>query len=370
LTTTSKRILFFIGSLRTGGKERRLIELISWLQKRSEYVLCVVTAFDAIEYPAFFKLNILYFTLDKKPNLKDPKIFVRLFNIVRKFNPDIIHTWGSMQTFYMIPTSVLLNIPIINSQITDAPQKTRRPTVVRLINWVNFKFSKIILSNSKTGLSSYGLSYSNKKCKVIYNGFNWARIEGLPDISDCKRNFGIKTKFAIIMVGSFTENKNYSFYLDVCQHIMISRKDISFIAVGDGKFFNKQIKYANKLELKNIKFTGQITNVEEIIKACDIGLLFSTDGEGISNSIMEYMALGKPVIANNSGGTNEIVSNNKSGYLITNETSKEVAAKVIYLLDNPELRHKLGSEGLTILRNKFSLIQMGNAFDNLYSKFI
>jgi hypothetical protein len=64
------RILFFIGSLVTGGKERRLIELLTYLKQKDEYELFLVLAFNQIHYPQFLNLNIDFTILNKKPNLK------------------------------------------------------------------------------------------------------------------------------------------------------------------------------------------------------------------------------------------------------------------------------------------------------------
>jgi glycosyltransferase involved in cell wall biosynthesis len=360
------RILFFIGSLRTGGKERRLIELLTWLKQQRAFELFVVLAFDHIDYPAFHKLEIEHVILNKKPNLKDPRVFMRLYKLCKSFKPDVLHTWGSMQAFYLAPIAKILKVPLVNSQITSARPKRKKFNFSGLINSFNFLLSDKILSNSIAGLESFGLSKSDKKCKVIYNGFNPERIQNLPTKAECRKKFGIETNYAVVMVGSFSENKDYQRLLDVCRHMSNKRSDITFIAAGDGKNLDPIKKKAGMLGLASIKFTGRINNIEELISASDIGVLFSPNGEGISNAIMEYMALGKPVIANDAGGTKEIVAYNESGYLITNESNQEIAYMIIELIDNPEKRFQFGKKGQEIILNKFSLESMGQEFEELY----
>jgi len=366
----SKRILFFIGSLRSGGKERRLIELLTWLKHQKSFELFVVLAFDYIDYPAFHKLGIEYFILNKIQNSKDPRIFVQLYRICKKFKPDIIHTWGGMQTFYILPASKLLKIPLVNSQITDAPPQRKVSAFAAFTNWINFRFSNLILSNSKAGLVSYGLDKYNKKCYVIYNGFNLKRIQNLPSKAECRKMIGIKTDYALIMVGSFSENKDYQRFLNICSLVADNRSDITFIAVGDGKNLDSIKNEAVMLGLESVKFTGHITNVEELVNACDIGVLFSPNGEGISNAIMEYMALGKPVIASDVGGTKEIVAHNESGYLIINESDQEIADMIVDLLVSQDKRLKFGEKGVSIIFDKFRLERMGKEFEELYSKLL
>lgn len=363
------RVLFFIGSLRTGGKERRLIELITWLKNRQDYKVLVVVAFNKIEYPAFYSFEIDYIVLNKKQNFKDPRVFIQLYKICKRFKPDIIHSWGSMETFYVIPASKLLKIPLVNSQITDAPPQRTNSVFTASINWFNFTFSNIILSNSKAGLDSYGFK-KNKKCKVIYNGFNQERIQYLPIKIICKKNFNIESNYAVVMVGSFSENKDYQRYIDVCRLVTDKRNDITFIAAGDGKYLKTIKDRATKLGIRSLIFTGRITNVEELIKACDIGVLFSPNGEGISNAIIEYMALEKPVIAYDIGGTKEIVSHNISGYLINYDRNQVIADMIIDLIDNPQKRIQFGQKGKKIVLEKFSLEKMGREFEVLYSELV
>ena len=249
------KIIFFIGSLRSGGKERRLIELLTWLKQQTGYELFVVIAFNHIDYPAFHTLGINHVILNKKPNFKDPRVFVQLYKLCKNFKPDVVHTWGSMQAFYLAPIAKLLKIPLVNSQITSARPQRKRFTFAGLINQFNFSFSDKILSNSIAGLESFGLSESDKECKVIYNGFNTERIQNLPSRTECRKKFGIETDYAVVMVGSFSENKDYQRFLDVCSRVSNERNDITFIAAGDGKNLDPIKKQARMLGMTSIKFT-------------------------------------------------------------------------------------------------------------------
>lgn len=366
------KILYFIGSLRSGGKERRLIELLTYLKQKGGYKLMVVLAYDQIDYPAFYALGIDCIVLNKKPAFKDPKIFFDLNNICKKYRPDIIHTWGSMQSFYMIPTSVIKKIPIVNSQITSATPNYTKIGFSGLINSINFYFSKIVTSNSKAGLSSLGYKESIKY-RIIYNGINLERFSDLPAEKCVKKAFKIRTKFTVVMVASFSDNKDYDSYIDICQCVGKNRGDITFLAVGAGKYLKSMQAKAKNQKIDNILFLGKINNVEEVVSACDIGMLLSNKsvhGEGISNSIMEYMALGKPVIANDAGGTREIISDNVNGYLITNETSKKVANLIIELVENLDKRKKMGNNGKKLIEEKFNLQGMGMKFEKIYEELV
>ena len=364
------KILFFIGTLRSGGKERRLIELLTYLKGKKKYVILVILAFDQIEYPTFQELNINFITLNKKANCKDPKIFFQIDKIVKEFKPHIIHTWGSMQTFYMIPSSLFRHIPIVNSQITSAPPTIKRWSFDNIIDKINFSFSKMLLANSYEGLIAYKANHL-KISHVIYNGVNLKRFEKLPVPSLIKNNYGINTKFTVIMVASFTQNKDYGLFYRVAKLVIYRMNDVSFIGVGAPGNDDKKYKRLVALTENNPKilFPGRINDVEALVNACDICVLFSNKmihGEGISNAIIEYLALGKTVIANDAGGTKEIVKHNVNGYLISDETEKEVANIIIDLINNPRKRTELGNNGKHLIENEFTIERMGREFEDIY----
>lgn len=111
--------------------------------------------------------------------------------------------------------------------------------------------------------------------------------------------------------------------------------------------------------------TGLIYDVEDLVNACDIGVLISNKkvhGEGISNALIEYMALGLPVIANDAGGTKELIVPGENGVLITQETDEEIAISITELLDHPEKRMKYGEAGQRKIKDCFTIQKMGRTF--------
>lgn len=366
------KILFFIGSLGSGGKERRLVELLTYLKEKKDYEVVLLLAFNQIAYPQFFDLNIDYIDLQKKTNSKDIRLFFKIHRIIKQFNPDIIHTWGTMQTFYMIPSSIIQNIPLINSQITDAPPKLRFNLFTRFVNACNFKFASVILANSKAGLRAYGM-HTSPKSKVIYNGLNLNRFTNLPNKNIIKQKYKIQTEFAVIMSASFSPNKDYQRFYKVASYVTNKNKDITFIGVGAVVYNNPDYDRLVKLAKGNnqILFPGRISEVEGLVNVCDIGVLFSNisiHGEGISNSIIEYMALGKPVIVDNCGGTSEFVKEGENGFLTTNRTIEDVGNLIIDLFRNPQKRKEIGNKAKDTVMSMFTLEKMGIEFEKLYKE--
>jgi len=362
------KIIFFIGTLLTGGKERRLIELLKYIKQNTNYDILLVLRQKKINYTEFYNISISYRILSSSYMQKDLRLPFYFLSICKKFKPDLIHTWGSMPTFVAILSSLILHIPLINNQITSAPSRASISFSEKIINRINFTFSDIIISNSYAGIKSFNPPL--KKSRVIYNGIDLKRFENLPDKNLIKEKYKIKTPFAVVMVASFTTNKDYNRFIRIANIICGIRNDISFVCVG-GPAKDISYFYEAKKEAENnplIIFTGIISEVEALVNACDIGILLSPYGEGISNAILEYMALRKPVIANNSGGTNEVIKNGENGFLINNENDNQICKIIIELIDNYCLRISMGLKGRKIIEDNYDLKIMGGKYIDLYKE--
>lgn len=365
------RILFFIGSFKGGGKERRLVELLSYLAGTNRYELMVVVTDPIVDYSALYKLNVTYQVISKKWKRNDITVFYRFYKICRQFKPHLIHTWGRIQSFYALLAVIRQGIPLVNGQITSAPPNAAKWSFKRIVDRINFNFSTVILSNSQAGIDAY--RPPQKKAKIIYNGVNLERFENLPSPEQVRAKYGIKTPFAVVMVATFSANKDYGLFFRIAQQITSVRDDITFIAVGDDCKDRSTVKRLRKLINLNprIILTGRIHDVEALVNSCTMGVLFSNKavhGEGISNSVMEYMSLARPVIANDAGGTKEIMHHNVNGYLVTQQTDNEMIGMITELIDNPEKRVAFGNAGRQIIEASFSLNRMGKAFEQTYEE--
>lgn len=363
------KILFFINSLTAGGKERRFSELLKGLNKNSEVSFEIVVMNRDIHYKEIFSLDsrIHYLIRNTK---KDLSVFKKFYRICKEYKPDLVHTWDGMTSVIAIPACRLLNIIFVNGMVVDTPVKRNISNKYWLRAQLTFPFSKKIIGNSKAGLMAYGASAQKSQC--IYNGMDFNRFINLRDPPELlKEIFGdvLKPVFIIGMVAAFEPRKDYDTLITAAISLINQNKFIRFILVGEGSQID-ELKSKIPKNLKNkIIFSGRRDDVESIINLFDIGvLLTNTDnhGEGISNSIIEYMALGKPVIATIGGGTNEVILDNENGFLIKNRDVNQFIDKVQKLIENPELCIKFGEKGRKIALSTFNLELMTERYLSLY----
>jgi len=357
------KILFFIDCLTSGGKERRLTELMKALSLIPEIKFELAVMSDDIHYEEIFDLNIPIHYLIRKTK-KDISIFIKLFKLCRKIRPDIIHCWDSMTAVYSIPTCKILNITLFNGLVFDSPQKQNIFNKYWLRAKLTFAFSDYIIGNSKAGIEAYNAPA--KKSHVIYNGFNFSRIKKTLDKSAIRKLVDVDTKFVIGMVASFSELKDFKTYFKAAQLILDSRTDVTFVAIGKNTDSILARSLIEKKKIMHFRLLGVKSDVESYIDIMDVCVL-STFTEGISNSILEYMALGKPVVATSGGGTNEIIVNNKTGFLVEVLNHEDLADKIQQLLNHEILRSEMGNAGRKRIKEVFSIGSMLDKYIRLYN---
>ncbi|MBE9466621.1 glycosyltransferase [Dyadobacter subterraneus] len=361
------KILLVNDSLRAGGAQRQFVELVKGLTQQKDVKVEVLLFSDEIEYPEIYSTQV---TINMYPRKKsfDLTSFKGVSETIRRFQPDVIHSWHFVTNLYLFPLLLGKKILFIDGSIRDAhpPAQLSART---LINFLSKKISTATISNSAAGLRAYKIG---SKGYVIYNGIDLNRFTknktsvSLESIVGSE-NMQIESPKVIGMVARFDTSKDYATFLSVANTISVQRPNILFVAIGEGK----DLEHFKQLYKDNhqLIFPGRIVNVEAFVEHFDIGVLLSNPAvhaEGISNSILEYMASGKAVIATRDGGTTELVDDGVTGYLIDPKSEESLARSINNLIDDKDMNMKLGGAGLNKIRSEFSFEKMINEYIKLY----
>ena len=364
------KILFLCDSLSKGGKERRMIQLIKGLLQRPDVYVELILFKNRIEYPEINELGISLHIIERKPKYT-PLTFFKLYRICKNIRPDVIHSWSTMASIFVIPSLKILNTHLLNGIIVDAPSNLNFWNKKFILTRLTFPFSKVILGNSKAGLNAFNAPKSKSIC--IPNGFDFRRLQQLENPELIRKRYKLGSNLIIGKVAEFADRKDYETFISAAHQILKDHGNISFIAIGDGPNFESIKNIVPHSIRENIIFTGQVDDVESIINIFNIGILCTNSdvhGEGISNSILEYMALAKPVIATEGGGTNEILLDENTGYLVPAKSPEILANKILHLLENPEKAKIIGQTGRKRIEEHFSLEIMTSEYFKLYNEFI
>lgn len=357
------KILFFIESLHRGGKERRAVELLHYLLDNTSVEILLVLTEPEIYYKSVLDLPVEVVILKRGEIKYDISLFKEFHNICKKFKPDIIHAWGKMTTFYAVPAKLLFKIPLISNLVSDAEGRYKKLSFDPIFYQIDILVSDYIVSNSYAGLNAYKIS--DPKALVIPNGVRLERFQQNPGNQQIREELGIKSGPIITMVASFTRYKDYDLFIDVAKEFNKIHNNATFIGVGDGEDWQRIHDRVVNEKVSNVLLTGLKNDVESIVGISDIGIL-CTYSEGISNSVIEYMAMGKPVISTDLyGGSRELILDGETGFCVERKLSA-VLEHINILLSDEDLRLSMGNKGRERIWSSFSVNKMGARYLDLY----
>lgn len=361
------KLIHIIASLYGGGRERRMLQLVKGLAHDHKIEQTIITFSNKKDYNIDFqslKVDIIY--LNMKSSFHG---FTLLNQTFRQLKPDIVHSWCDNPTV-MMSTSILKHIyryKYIAGFVADGNRLTKFKQKISM--HINFQSAESIVSNSKAGLIAKNAPLY--KSKVIYNGFDFDRLLHLPNLDNIKKSLNITTPYIVSMVARFTPSKNYQMLLDTAFELQKRRNDITILAVGKGELLESFKEQTKKRNISNIIFTGFRNDVECIMKISTLSILFTNEevhSEGVSNSIMESMAVGTPVIATDGGGTPEIITAGTDGFIVKPNDYKMAAEIIDKLLNDKSLLNKLSISAMQKIKNQFSLSKMTQEYLKLYKE--
>ena len=345
-----------------GGKEKQLYYLIKHLPDDVCKQLIVLSDKILHEDVSSYIDSMHVVKRDQKYTWKT---WSEIYKVVRQFSPTIIHCWDGISPFIIKPLAIKNNIPLINGSLRDAMPR-KKMSKKQLLADIRHKISDLNISNSAKGLDVYNMA-GHKKGMYIHNGFDLDEFDKKKQI-DAQPCVYSKDAFNVCMVGRFMPLKDYLTYIRAAKLVGEKDNSIHFYALGEGPAQNKCKELAENLAVKNVHFMGKHQNVPSFLSCCNLGIILNPydRGEGISNAIMEYMAAGLPVIATNRGGTPELVSDGKNGYLVEPGDAVTVAEKILLMKNNIALCVKMGTKGKRNIEANFTLKAMLENYIDVY----
>jgi glycosyltransferase involved in cell wall biosynthesis len=145
---------------------------------------------------------------------------------------------------------------------------------------------------------------------------------------------------------------------------------VHFLVVGDGGSKPELEEHARRLGLeRRIVFTGFRSDIPDLLSEAAISVLPSLS-EGTSNTLLESMAAGIPVVATRVGGNPEVVEDGVSGLLVPPRDSAALAAAMARLLEDPDLALRLGRAGMRRVSELFSIDGSVHQTEHLYQRLV
>jgi L-malate glycosyltransferase len=194
------------------------------------------------------------------------------------------------------------------------------------------------------------------KVDVIYQGVDMARYScdgGIPAVTAA---MGIPAAAKVVgIVANYRPIKDLPLFLRAARIVAEQVPDVAFLLVGKGELHQELVRLAEELGISNaVFFSNGHGQVSDYLRRMSVATL-SSESEGFSNAILEYMATGLPVVATDVGGNSEAIKHGETGFLVKDRRPEAFAAPIILLLQNDEIRHTMGQRALDRCRRHFSM---------------
>jgi sugar transferase (PEP-CTERM/EpsH1 system associated) len=371
-------IVHIIRRLSVGGLENGLVNLINHMDPtRYRHAIVCLKDYDDF-YSRIKRKDVDIIALQKREG-QNLSIHARLWKVIRKLQPSIVHTRNLPGLEYLVP-STLAGVPgRIHGEhgrdMYDLDGLNKKYLLLRkLVN--PFTHQYIAVSGDLANWLIRSVGIRSDRVTQIYNGVDLKRFHpregsrpslGPPDFASAE-NLVIGT------VGRMETVKNQLTLVQAFVHLLNqepnARESLRLVIIGDGPLrmeAEKLLRDANADRLAWLP--GEREDVPAIMRSLDLFALPSLR-EGISNTILEAMASGLPVVATRVGGNPELVEERKTGLLIPPANSIALAGAIRSYLLHPELLSIHGQAGRKRAEDCFSLEKMVSGYTAVYDKLL
>src|SRR5215470_9711200 len=272
----------------------------------------------------------------------------RFISYIKQHEIQVVHSNDFYSNIFAMTGATLAGVRarIASKRETTGIRSRTKATVERNA----FRMAHAVVANAtavKEMLIKRGVR--GDKIEVIYNGLDMKRFPQDGTADDALRRINlevIRGRPIITIVANFEHRvKDYPMLLRTAQQVTRAVPEAVFVLAGEGRFKEETEQLAAELGVKeSCLFIGRCANVPDLLAASSICVLTS-QAEGFSNSILEYMAAGRPVVATNVGGASEAIVEGETGYLVNTGDDRAMAEHLIRLLGNRELRTSMGLHG-------------------------
>jgi L-malate glycosyltransferase len=359
---TAPVLFLMTNSLETGGSERQFATLASALKPEHLQVrlgcLRRIGPFaerleEIVEFPpggSLFKLPAQRARLDLARYLRANRVV-------------IAHSFDFYSNLMMIPSARLARVPIVvgsQRQLGDLLSSFRNRVQHALFRWCD----RVVCNSQAAAARLRQAGIGTNRLVVIPNALPGAAFAAVAPA------LPVTGGVRVVMIARMNDPaKRHDIFLQAAARLAAKHPKLEFMLVGDGPLRPGLEAMVGKLGLRErVIFMGERHDIPAVLAASEISVLPSIS-ESLSNSIMESMAAGVPVVACRAGGNDELIRDGENGFLVPTADAEALAERIDTLVQQPELRKSLGVTARQDAR-RFSVERVCGKYERLYASLL
>ena len=365
------RILYLIDAFVSdkAGTESQLLKLIKSLPK-NEYT-CYIGVFKPTPWIAN-NYDRQFLFVGQSNSLFSFKFYaslIKLWQFIRAHKIDIVQAHFPMSITIGILIAALAGVKCILSCRRDMGY-WYNPYLLKLLLFSNRFASKFIVNSTEIQrLIEAREQIPHHKIEIIYNGIDFPNLSNSSEKENLKHQFRIPANGLVIgtVANMNRAVKRIDLFIHMASDILKKNNNAFFIVVGSGHLLEDLGKLSVQLEISDhVRFLGSRSDVFEIVQLFDVAVC-SSDSEGFSNAIIEYLACGIPCVATDVGGNKDIISHGHNGLLVPPGLASLLSEAVQELILDENKRILLGRQA-KLSAAHFSTAKMITRYCELYNE--
>lgn len=358
------KVIHLIHQLGSGGAENGILNIANNINTNVFQIAVCAFSGNGSQTTRLMRNRSELFEFDKRTG-NDVTIPIKLFKLFKEWKPDIVHTHGWGTIVEGIVASKLARVPYIIHGEHGTIQNKNLNVALQRVFW---RLTDHVLSVSRRHAAELAetIGFDSKRITVIANGVDTNQF--FPgDEESLRTELGVrKEDVAIGTVGRLVPVKNQNLLLKAFSVLASWFPNLKLIFVGDGPLMKDLERLSQQLGCSSsVYFLGMRSDIPRLMRAMDIFALTS-DSEGMSNTLLESMSSGIPVVATAVGGNTELVINHTTGILIEPNDTAGLIKALGYLITSPHIRKSMGESGRKRTETHYSLPKMVTNYEQLY----
>lgn len=359
------KILFAISHLGIGGAERLVINQIDYLDKKLFDPWLVTLVKDPPEnFRKELKLEPEKIKCFEFSGFLDMKSWLKLAGFLRKQKFEAMITNLFMANLILRALAIFLKIPLIISYEHNVYK--RKPGWQIFVDRVLARFTDKIITGSKE-IRDFTILQEKippEKFAIIYNAISLGQINLNLDSNNLRKKLNLPSGVILVTTaGRLIEKKGHLYLIRAAKEVLRGHQQVRFLIFGTNGLRKELEREINNLGLQNFVFLPGFAKTEEIMNLTDI-FVMSSLWEGLSIVLLEAMDAGKPIVATKVSGANEVIEDGVNGFLVPIKNPLALAEKIIKLIQNKDLREKLGKKAKDSVK-RFSIENNVKNLENL-----